>query len=118
MDIGTRIRILRENADLTQLVLAKNLKISNSTLSMYERGERIPSDDIKIAIADYFNVSIDYLLGRTDQQEKPTPVSGDGQVGPAKQALLDMMDDMDEDELIALAEMVKAARKIRMRNTE
>ncbi len=78
MDMGTRIRNLRENAGLTQLALAKILKIRNSTLSQYESGDRTPSDDVKTAIADFFEVSVDYLLGRENAEKKPTPVSGDG----------------------------------------
>lgn len=78
MEIGSRIKILRENAKLTQIELAKILKINNSTLSQYENSIRIPSDDIKISIANFFDVSLDYLLGRTDQKEKPTPDDGDG----------------------------------------
>ena len=76
MDIGPRIKSLREKKNLAQFELATILKISNSTLSQYETGARTPSDDIKIAIANYFDVSVDYLLGR-DTIEK-TPVSKGG----------------------------------------
>ena len=62
--LGKRIRQLREKSDLSQLEFAKILNISNSTLSQYEAGNRIPSDEIKSKIADFFGVSIDYLLGR------------------------------------------------------
>lgn len=64
--LGQRIRSLRESKNLNQLELARILNISNTTLSQYESGQRIPSDDIKIQIAEYFNTTIDYLLGRTD----------------------------------------------------
>jgi repressor LexA len=67
--LGKRIKTLREEKDLSQLDFAKILNINNSTLSQYEAGNRIPSDDIKIKIADYFNVSVDYLLGRNDTLE-------------------------------------------------
>ena len=43
--------------------------MSQNTISRYETGAREPSNDELIAIADYFDVSIDYLLGRTDRPE-------------------------------------------------
>ena len=64
--IGNRIRELREKNDINQQDLARYLKVAKSTLSQYETGSRIPNDDIKKAIAEKFNVSVDYLLGLTD----------------------------------------------------
>lgn len=64
--LGTRIKQLRKEKQLSQLDLARHLNISNTTLSQYESGKRIPGDEIKIKIAKFFNVSIDYLLGCTD----------------------------------------------------
>lgn len=78
MELGPRIKELRESAGLNQVELAKILRISNTTLSQYESGARVPGDEIKKAIADYFDVSLDYLYGRTEQKEIPTPVSEDG----------------------------------------
>lgn len=72
--LGNRIRLLRENAGMSQLELSQALHIGNTTLSQYESGKRIPSDTIKAAIAQYFHVSVDYLLGLTDVKEKsPIP---------------------------------------------
>lgn len=65
-NLGQRIRLMREELDMSQLDLAKKLNIGNSTLSQYESGKRIPSDEIKIKLAELFNVSIDYLLGITN----------------------------------------------------
>lgn len=64
--LGKRIELLRNENNLNQLELAKILNIGNTTLSQYESGKRIPSDDIKLKIADYFNVSLDWLLGKSD----------------------------------------------------
>ncbi len=64
--LGLRIRKLRIEKKLSQLELAKYLNISNTTLSQYESGKRMPGDEIKIKIAQYFNVSLDYLFGCTD----------------------------------------------------
>lgn len=60
---GKRLKQLREDADISIFRLAKELNISASAVSQYESGKRTPSDEIKILIAKFFNVSIDYLLG-------------------------------------------------------
>ncbi len=64
--LGNRIAKLRKSSKLTQIEFSKILNISNTTLSQYESGKRIPSDDIKLKIADYFEVSLDYLFGRSN----------------------------------------------------
>ena len=61
--LGQRIRSLRESKHINQKEFAEILHISISTLSQYESDTRVPSDETKIQIADYFNVSLDYLLG-------------------------------------------------------
>lgn len=63
--LGSNIKHLRESNNLNQKELASKLNIGISTLSQYENNVRVPSDDIKIKIADYFNVTVDYLLGRS-----------------------------------------------------
>lgn len=63
---GSRIKSLREEKGLKQDELANILSISPSAIGMYERDAREPNDDIKIKLAEYFNVSIDYLLGKSD----------------------------------------------------
>ena len=62
------LKDLREDSDTTQEQLAKILHITRSTLSMYEIGRREPPFDILIKIADHFNVSTDYLIGRTNKK--------------------------------------------------
>ena len=63
-----RIRDLREDADLTQTEISRQLNISPRAYSHYENGTRDIPTDILIAIADFYNVSIDYLLERTDKK--------------------------------------------------
>ncbi len=69
--IGERLLGLRRDADLTQDDLAAILCINKHSISSYERNKSEPPDAIKIAIARYFNVSVDYLLGLTDV---PAPI--------------------------------------------
>ena len=58
---------LRQSRDLTQTELAKQLGISRSTVGMYEAGNRVPHREDLENIADFFNVDLDYLLGRTNK---------------------------------------------------
>lgn len=61
---GQRIAILRKNKNLSQAELAKIINIGTNTLGMYETGKREPNNEMLSRIADYFNVTTDYLLGR------------------------------------------------------
>ncbi|MEC2445393.1 helix-turn-helix transcriptional regulator, partial [Bacillus cereus] len=61
---GNIIRDLRKQKGITQKELAQLLQLSESTIGMYERNERQPDYNTLIRIADYFNVSTDFLLGR------------------------------------------------------
>ena len=66
-DFSRVLRMLRTNTGLSQQALADKLGLSKSAVNMYERGEREPSFEVLEIIADFFNVDIDYLLGRTDK---------------------------------------------------
>ena len=61
---------LRLQNGYTQDTLAKALKISRTAISMYERGNREPDFETLEIIADFFNVDMDYLLGRSDIRKK------------------------------------------------
>ena len=64
-----RIRELREDNDLTQKQMGEILSCSQRVYSNYERGDLDIPTDILIKLADYHKVSIDYLLGRTDNKK-------------------------------------------------
>lgn len=66
------LKSLRLSKGITQADLAKALNISRSTIGMYESGTREPGFEILEMIADYFNVDIDFLLGRTNKTIKIT----------------------------------------------
>lgn len=61
-----RLKILRAEKGITQRKLANDLKCSCSTIALYETGHRNPDNETLIRIADYFQVTLDYLLGRSD----------------------------------------------------
>lgn len=61
-----RMRDMREDNDLTQKKIAEYLMCDQSLYSKYERGEREIPLSLLIKLADYYDVSLDYLVGRTD----------------------------------------------------
>lgn len=69
-----RIRDLREDRDFTQQQLAAYLQIHQTTYSSYELGKLGVPVDVLVRLADFYNVSVDYLFGRTDVQT-PYPKS-------------------------------------------
>lgn len=66
--IGKRIKSLRIAKNLLQTDLAEQLNLSQQTISLYESDKRQPDYQTLQNIADFFNVSVDYLLGRTNIQ--------------------------------------------------
>ena len=61
-----RIRNLREDKDMNQTQMAEKLNINQRTYSRYENADSMMPLDILVQIADFHNVSVDYLLERTD----------------------------------------------------
>ena len=68
MSFGNRLKKLRLENNLTQENLSKKLNVSRATVGRYETDERFPDKNLLKKIADIFEVSIDYLLGRTDNR--------------------------------------------------
>ncbi|MBR2965226.1 MAG: helix-turn-helix transcriptional regulator [Clostridia bacterium] len=64
-----RLRKLRKMRKISQLKLAIDLNMNQNSISRYENREREADYETLIKFADYFNVSLDYLLGRTEDQE-------------------------------------------------
>lgn len=63
------LKNIREDNDVKQRTLAKHLGVSQNTYSQYENGVISISPEMLIKLADYFDVSVDYLLGRTKNKE-------------------------------------------------
>ena len=66
MFLAERLKELRENKDLSQSELAEVMHISQSSISEYENGNQQPPLAMLTQLADFFNVNVDYLLGRTN----------------------------------------------------
>ena len=66
--IGERLRMLRKKKGLKQKDLAEILNIEKTKISAYEINKNTPPDDVKVVLAKYFNVSVDYLIGVIDDE--------------------------------------------------
>lgn len=75
-----RIKELREERNIEQKVLAYDMKVSQPTVSDWENERKLPSMENIIKLADYFHVSVDYLIGRSTSRvaEYPTSVEWNG----------------------------------------
>ena len=66
MGFEERLKKLRQEKNLTQEELAKQIKSSRSNIANYENGKNLPSVEVLDKLSEIFNVSTDYLLGKTD----------------------------------------------------
>lgn len=70
MEFQERLVAIRKSNSLTQKQLAAALGLSEVGIQNYESGRRKPAFDVLIALADFFDVSLDYLVGRSDDPQR------------------------------------------------
>jgi transcriptional regulator with XRE-family HTH domain len=87
--LGERLKKLRESRGLSQEDFASKFDLAQTTIGMYERGMREPNLEKLNQFATFYNVSIDYLVGRTDNPAK--------EYKPATRELLDMLHLSDDE---------------------
>lgn len=73
MALSEKLYTLRKKSGLSQEQLAEQLNVSRQAISKWESGASIPESDKLIAISNYFNVSLDYLMKEDNEQSKDTP---------------------------------------------
>mgnify|MGYP001246076948 CR=1 FL=1 len=114
-NFSDRLKELRIEKGILQRELADYLKVSRVTITQYETGNRTPDDEIKIKIAKYFNVSLDYLMGISDVKN---PYKDNKDVDVVDEFLLDLkkeakkrgieFDENSVDDLLDLYEFIKS----------
>lgn len=67
---GNSIKTLREKRNLSQLQLSEAIGVSPSSITMYEREERIPRDSVKIKIANFFDVTVESIFFTEEQHSE------------------------------------------------
>lgn len=63
---ANKLKVLRKNKHLTQIAVQMKTGIEQALISKFENGERVPPTETLIILADFYDVSIDYILGRTE----------------------------------------------------
>jgi transcriptional regulator with XRE-family HTH domain len=81
MEFGDRLKSLREENRLTRNDFAQKLNISYSAISKYETNIRFPDKETLVRMADFFDVSVDYLLCRTNVKETADKIIGHREEG-------------------------------------
>ena len=120
---ATRLKGLRKNANLTQIELAKKFNIANGTVGNWESGNRQPDYAMLQKIADFFNVSVDYLLGGYNDvsgvpyemgevtEEIDIKKSPSVDITEGEQKLLDLFRKVPENQQQMVLQMIEVALK-------
>ena len=110
MELGDILAELREDRGLTQLDLSKQLHISNSSISAYENGSRLPSIDIIVCLAKFFDVTTDYLFGLTKNSVSPNVLTQEFVDGESVGAIIEKLMALDPKQRSAIRLMIENAR--------
>ncbi len=108
MSFEEKLRLLLENANITQKKLAKDLNVATSTMSGYVRGVSEPDFAMLKKIADYFSVSTDYLLDYSKSSDPNTPQS---EFKAMESELLECFEVMPNDQKEVFINQTKAIAK-------
>lgn len=107
--LGDRLRDLMLKCHKSQQQVSNELGITRQRLNFYVTGRRQPDNEMLLVLAEYFEVSIDYLLGKTDKKNKPTANNGD-ELPKEMQEFMSFYDELDEDRQRKLLEIARLYR--------
>jgi toxin-antitoxin system len=116
-ELGERLRGLRESVKLSQVKMAELLGVKQSSINRYEQGQSAPSLETLVKYADYFDVSLDYLLARTDNpqgklyEHRPKIEPGSEEMKQFIEMCFDPQSPLNEKLKQMLLEMMEVERK-------
>jgi transcriptional regulator with XRE-family HTH domain len=108
-----RIKELRESRKIKQKEMAEILQVPNNTYNQWENEKRQPDPDMLVKIAEYFGVTVDYLLGRDEEPHKTekSPSATDGLTN-FQSTILQLLECVPEDRQDELASLIESALKM------
>ena len=104
------LKILRKSLKMTQKDFAASLGIGYTTYNGYETGAREPKSDFWIAVAQKYNVTIDYLMGYTNgphETKQPAPTNGD-ELAEDDKRIIELLHQLTPENRERIAEIIKA----------
>ena len=116
-ELGERLRRLRESVKLSQVKMAELWGVRQSSINRYEQGQSAPSLETLVMYADYFDVSLDYLLARTDNpqgklyEHRPKIAPGSEEMKQFIEMCFDPQSPLNEKLKQTLLEMMEVERK-------
>ena len=110
MRLGERLAELRGDRGLTQKDLSEQLHISSSSISAYETGARLPSIEAVFDFAEYFDVTTDYLLGRTDNSVSPSVLKQEIVDGESVERIIEKLLTLEPNQRSAICLIIENAR--------
>lgn len=111
MQFVERIAALTKEKGITEKQVLLDCKLNKNLFGLWRQG-RMPSTATKRVLADYFGVSVEYLMGESDDRtHKKSPGQVTGAEG-AKKAILDLIDGMSDDQLQKLETLIQAAKNV------
>lgn len=108
---GNRLRNLRISENITGVELGKVLNVTKVAISNWESGKRTPDQETLTKIADYFDVTTDYLLGRTDEKKPKERFQGVNTIAAHRIGNIEQLSDEGLEELDNYIELLKLKYK-------
>ena len=108
-----RLKILRESLGMTQEEFGKSVNVAKSTYNNYETGIRDPKSDFWIAVAQKYNVTIDYLMGfsddphKTSDETKKEPPTQGGELSKEELALIELFRRIPQEQRRAMLQAIE-----------
>lgn len=112
MEFRDRLRQLRQETELNQTEFGQKFNVIKQTVSSWENGNSKPDLDLLIAIADFFNVSTDFLLGRSGMLQRGKNLS------PEKERLINEIQQASDDDLKEMEYILKYLKSKKEKNED
>ena len=103
------LKALRDSLNMTQEEFGKSIGLAKSTYNNYETGVREPKSDFWIAIAQKYNVSIDYLMGLEDPENENQPApTNEGELAEDDKRIIELLHQLTPENRERIVEIIKA----------